>query len=105
MTVIMKRLLSISLEECSFERRGFWMGNAEARKHLESVGEAFLAGYNMGLSTKDQESLAKKLNAFDTEVCGFAFEGAAMAMTVLDSLMPWRSSRVLSFLQGAGRGH
>jgi hypothetical protein len=105
MTPIIKSLFSISLEECTFSRRGFWSGNALAGRHLESVGEAFLTGYNMALEKKDQESLAEKLTGLGTEFCGFAFEGAAMAMTILDTLMPWRRSRVLGFLQGAGRRH
>jgi hypothetical protein len=105
MTAIIKKVFSISLEECTFNRRGFWSGNAMARRHLESVGKVFLTGYNMALGSEDPASLAEKLNGLGTEFCGFAFEGAAMAMTIVDSLMPWRQSRVLDFLQGAGRQH
>ena len=76
-----------------------------ARRHLESVGQAFLAGHNTALRTEDHNVLAEKFNALGAELCGFAFEGAAMAMTVLDALTPWRRSRVLSFLQGVGRRH
>jgi len=105
MTATAKKLFSISLEECGFNRRGFWNGNASARRHLESVGEAFLKGYNMALESEDQASLAEKLNGLGIEFCGFGFEGAAMALTILDSVMPWRRSRVLGFLQGEGRRH
>jgi hypothetical protein len=102
---LLKRLLSISFEECKFTNRGFWMGNAVARRHLESVGESFLAGYNMALQTEDQGRLAEELSSVGPEFCGFRFEGAAMAMTIIDSLKPWRRSRVLNFLQGPGRRH
>ena len=105
MTAIAKKLFSISLEECKFSRRGFWSGNTVARKHLESVGEAFLAGYNMALEGEDQLQLAERLNVLGAEFRGFAYEGAAMAMTILDSLMPWRPSRVLEFLHGVGWRH
>jgi hypothetical protein len=105
MAAITKTFLSISLEECTFNRRGFWSGNPVARRHLESVGEAFLTGHNLALGDQDQQSLAEKLNRLGAELCGFAFEGAAMAMTIVDSLMPWKPSRVLAFLQGAGRLH
>ena len=105
MTAIAKSLFSISFEECRFSRRGFWSGNSIARSCLESVGEAFLTGYNMALEGGDQQAMAERLNRLSTEFRGFAFEGAAMAMTLLDSLMPWRRSRVLEFLRGAGWRH
>src|SRR5205823_68754 len=105
MTAIAKSFFSISLEECRFSRRGFWSGNTMAREHLESVGEAFLTGYNLALEGKEQLHLAELLNSLRAEFRGFAFEGAAMAMTILDSLMPWRPSRVLEFLQGVGWRH
>ena len=105
MMAIAKTLFSIPLEECSFSRRGFWSGSAASRAHLESVGESFLTGYNLALEEKDQHTLAARLNPLSTELRGFAFEGAAMAMTILDSLMPWRQSRVLDFLHGAGWRH
>jgi hypothetical protein len=69
------------------------------------VGEAFLTGYNTALEREDQQSLAERLNSLSVEFRGFAFEGAAMAITLLDSLMPWRRSRVLEFLRGAGWRH
>jgi hypothetical protein len=101
----MNKLLEIPIEERMFHRRGFWMGDLTARNHLESVGKAFLAGYNMALQTHDHDMLEKNFNAFGADFCGFAFEGAAMAMTILDTLMPWRPSRVLGFLQGVGQRH
>src|SRR5205823_12794149 len=105
MTAIAIRFFSISLEECGFSRRGFWSGNTIAREHLESVGEAFLTGYNMALEGEEQLQLAERLNVLGAEFRGFGYEGAAMAMTILDSLMPWRPSRVLEFLQGVGWRH
>jgi enediyne biosynthesis protein E3 len=101
----MNRLLGISIDECAFSRRGFWMGDVTARNHLESAGKAFLAGYNMALEAGNDSVLEKSFNSMGAELCGFAFEGAAMAMTLLDSLMPWRRSRVLGLLHGAGRRH
>jgi hypothetical protein len=105
MTAIAKSLFNISLKECSFSRRGFWSGNAASRMHLESVGESFLTGYNLALEGGDQHALAERLNTLSVELRGFAFEGAAMAMTILDSLMPWRRSRVLQFLNGVAWRH
>ncbi len=105
MISIPKILLSISLEECSFSRRGFWNENSRTTKHLESIGEAFLTGYNTALGIGDLRFLADGLNELEKDFRGFAFEGAAMAVTLLDSLMPWRRSRVLQFLQGPAWRH
>jgi len=105
MTVIPKSLFSISLDECRSSRRGFWNGNSRATRHLESIGEAFLTGYNTALGSRNLQSLAACLNDLEKEFRGFAFEGAAMAITLLDSLMPWRRSRVLEFLHGPAWQH
>ena len=105
MTAIPKSLFSISLEECRSSRRGFWNGNSRATRHLESIGEAFLTGYNTALGSRNLQSLAACLNDLEKEFRGFAFEGAAMAITLLDSLMPWRRSRVLEFLHGPAWQH
>jgi hypothetical protein len=39
------------------------------------------------------------------ERCGFAFEGAAMGLALLDFLTPWRRDRISKFLRGAGASH
>src|SRR5262245_6639910 len=101
----MNKFLGIATEECSFSRRGFWRGDVIAANHLESVGKAFLAGYNMALQEHDDSILEKNFNALGPEFSGFAFEGAAMAMTLVDALIPWRHSRVLGFLRGVGWRH
>ena len=36
---------------------------------------------------------------------GFAFEGAAMGLALLDFLTPWRRDRIASFLRGTGDAH
>lgn len=105
MTAIPQSLFSISLEESRFIRRGFWNGNPKATSHLESIGEAFLTGYNTALGGEELQSLAARLNDLEKEFRGFAFEGAAMAMTLLGSLMPWRRNHVLQFLHGPAWRH
>ena len=51
------------------------------------------------------ELLTTRLKFFDSELQGFAFEGAAMGLALLDFVMPWRRNRVRLFLQGAGDVH
>jgi hypothetical protein len=45
------------------------------------------------------------LNAVEAARRGFAFEGAAMALALLDRLTPWRTTRWQSFMTGPGAPH
>lgn len=95
----------ISAEETSFARRGFPGVGSPARGRLERVAGTFVDGYHAGLLDDRPESLGHRLNAFDSEVRGFAFEGAAMALALLDVLTFWRRNRVRAFLDGPGSLH
>jgi hypothetical protein len=49
----------------------------------------------------DHEELARRLDETELEFRGFAHEGAAMGLTVLDGLLPYRR-RLRTFLSGPG---
>lgn len=49
--------------------------------------------------------LGRWLNATHLELRGFAFEGAAMALALLDFLTPWPKNRLQVFLDGPGNAH
>jgi enediyne biosynthesis protein E3 len=100
-----KRLFGIAAVETSFARRGFRAGTAGARQRIEQIGQTFLLGYHAALEDHAPDRLAARLNAAPAEVRGFAFEGAAMALTLLDQLMPWRRYRLANFLRGPGAAH
>lgn len=100
-----KLIFGISLEEASFARRGFRAGDAGARQRLEQIGRTFLHGYHAALEENEPERLAQRLNAVELEWRGFAFEGAAMGLSLLDHLTPWRRSRLRAFLNGPGSTH
>jgi hypothetical protein len=51
------------------------------------------------------ELVGPQLNTLEPEYRGFAFEGAAMGIALLDYLTPWRHDRVGRFLRGAGNAH
>lgn len=97
-------VLGLSESMVSFERRGFTADSRETRRHLELIGTAFVAGYNAALDAADLEALIARLNTTASELRGFAFEGAAMALTILDLLLPWRR-RFAAFLSAMGRPH
>ncbi|MCP4202196.1 MAG: DUF1702 family protein [bacterium] len=101
----MRRWLSIPLEEVGFDKRGFRGGDGGVRAHLEKVGCSFLNGYHEALTDLEPELLADRLAEVSPRYRGFAFEGAAMAMTLFDALTPGRPRRLDDFLSGAGSAH
>ncbi len=98
-------LLGISRRETTFKRRGFMRCAESQRLHLERVGATFIEGYHAALTWDVTPALTDALERVAHEFRGFAYEGAAMAMGLLDLLTPWRRDRVESFLAGAGEPH
>jgi enediyne biosynthesis protein E3 len=75
------------------------------RDRLEQVGETFVNGYHAALRHGLSASLDRALAEVETEMRGFAFEGAAMGLALLDALSLWRRNRVGGFLRGTGDAH
>ena len=100
-----RRLFGIPARQVAFERRGFRGSDPAMRARLEQIGQTFVSGYHAALEDDDLKVLVPKLNSLDRDLQGFAFEGAAMGLALLDFLTPWRRDRVRSFLQGAGGAH
>ncbi len=75
------------------------------RARLEQIGTTFLRGYHAALEQDDICELATRLDAENLEMRGFIYEGAAMGLTLLDSLTPWNSRRLNNFLEGPGEPH
>jgi enediyne biosynthesis protein E3 len=98
-------LLRIRPEEATFARRGFRSSGPEAQARLERVGERFLGGYHAALEDRGMAVLTPKLESVELEFRGFAYEGAAMALDLLDRIKPWRASRVRQLLDGSGAPH
>ena len=109
MTHVVRRLrkvaFGISFEETTFARRGFRVSNTKAQERLEQIGNVFLQGYHAVLEEDAPEALALRLRTVDAELRGFAFEGAAMGLTLLDHLWPWKGKRLQAFLSGPGAAH
>lgn len=100
-----KRLLSIPVKETTFPRRGFHTGDLTARWRLEKVGAVFLQGYHASIEDDAPESLVARLDSVEREWHGFAYEGAAMGLTLLDQLTPWKRDRLQAFINGPGERH
>lgn len=95
--------LGIDPSAASFAVRGFRRGTPEAQKRLERAGRTFLDGYHAALDTPSPDTLADRLDCIEREWQGFAYEGAAMGLALLDGLLPGR--RLGAFLDGPGAPH
>ena len=102
---IAKWVFGIPPRETSFETRRFRGGAGGARERIERIGSTFVEGYNSALLDHRRDQLVPKLDQIDADFRGFAYEGAAMGLALLDRLTPWRSHRVRDFLSGAGAPH
>jgi hypothetical protein len=100
-----KLVFGISPAEASFDRRGFRGSHKGVRARLEQIGRAFVSGYHAALEEDDPQLLELKLNTVALEFRGFAYEGAAMGLALLDWLTPWKRHRVQAFLRGPGDAH
>ncbi|HSE17851.1 MAG TPA: DUF1702 family protein [Pyrinomonadaceae bacterium] len=100
-----RRFLGLSPAEASFAKRGFSAGEEKARQRLEQIGVTFLNGYHAALEETGLVSLARRLATIEAELSGFAFEGAAMGLTLLDCFTPWRKDRWRTFTEGLANHH
>jgi enediyne biosynthesis protein E3 len=100
------RLFGIDAAEASFARRGFSASDEAARERLELCGRTFVGGYRAGLRHPAPAALGRVLDEVELEVRGFAYEGASMALALLDQLELWRrASRLRAFVAGPAAGH
>jgi len=100
-----RTVLGISVGETRVKRRGFRTTGASTASRLERIGAEFLGGYHAALEQPSCSALGLRLNAdVPCEYRGFAFEGAAMALALLDHLRLTRHA-FTEFLAGPGEPH
>jgi hypothetical protein len=102
---VRKLLFGISPVETTFRKRGFHSANDHVRLRLETIGETFVHGYQTALMTDTVESAACQLDLIEPDFRGFAYEGASMALSILDAVTPWKTSRFQSWIVGPGSSH
>jgi enediyne biosynthesis protein E3 len=101
--VLRRKIFGISPEETTFARRGFRATDAAVRERLEEVGRCFVRGYHAALEEDRPLPLAARIEReVERSFRGFAYEGAGMALALLDALIPGRRDRLLRFLAGPG---
>jgi hypothetical protein len=100
-----RRFLGLSTSEATFAKRGFRTGEDVARQLLEQIGITFLSGYHAALEETEFISLARRLANVESDLRGFAFEGAAMGLALLDCFTPWRKDRWRTFTASLAEPH
>jgi hypothetical protein len=100
-----RRVLGLSPTEASFAKRGFLVGEENARYRLEQIGFTFLSGYHAALEETGFVQLAHRLTTTEADLRGFAFEGAAMGLALLDRFSPWRNDRWRTFTEQFAEPH
>ena len=101
-----RALFGINPLDTSFARRGFRGEAGPVRDRLERVGQSFVQGYHAALADDRPEPLGARIDAeVERDFRGFAYEGAGMALALLDTVIPGRGDRLARFLAGPGDDH
>src|SRR5581483_9682022 len=92
-----RRLLGVSPARATF----FSRGDSALWRQLENAALTELQGYHLALEASRFAALIPRLDALPLEMRSYAYEGAAMALTGLEVLLPWRK-RLDAYLAGPG---
>lgn len=103
--ILLKHIFGISPAEATFARRGFDQHDTATRCRLEHIGYTFLHGYTIALEEEQLSLVEARLNEVEPELRGFAFEGAAMALVLLERIFPWSRNRLQQLLSGCAQDH
>lgn len=99
-----RQMLTPSISNVKLSKRGFHEKTPESVERLETVGRAFLAGYGYAVGTRTIAEAQERLESVPRPFRGFAYEGAAMGLAILDGLFPG-GERVPTFLAGPADRH
>ena len=72
---------------------------------LERAGHSFLDGYEIAASSADNKELIARLELLDSERRGFAYEGAGMALAILDGIPLFHNHHLADLLESEGSRH
>ncbi|BCJ62502.1 enediyne biosynthesis protein [Micromonospora endophytica] len=99
------RLLTPSRRDTLLATRGFHTKDQYARELLETVGGTFVTGFGHATYARTPQEAEHLLESVDRPFRGFAYEGAAMGLAILDALRPVRGRGVEQLLAGRGAAH
>jgi hypothetical protein len=82
----------------------FSEGTSTTWKHLETAVLAAVEGYHATLDSSSLDELIPLLNQVAPELRGYAYEGAAMGLTCLDCILPWKK-HLQAYVAGPAAQH
>lgn len=98
-------MMTPSLTEVSFAKRGFPVTQTDAVTRLEAIPQAVICGFEWGVDARTLWELERRLALVEPEMRGFAYEGATMAYTVRDAMAGGRGTRARELMSGPARPH
>lgn len=98
-------VLTPRLAGTTFASRGFPGPETAATRRLEAIPQAVVCGFEWGIDARDLWELERRLELVEDEMRGFAYEGAAMALTVRDAMAGGRGTLARRLLSGPGVPH
>ncbi|HEX5594957.1 MAG TPA: DUF1702 family protein [Micromonosporaceae bacterium] len=100
-----ERVLTPDISETRLVTRGFHIKNESASQLLETVGVSFLSGFRYAAGARTPSDAENQLETVDREFRGFAYEGAAMALGIMNGLRLTQGRAVERFLTGRADRH
>ena len=86
---LVRKVLALDPRRVEFRVRGFDLADKAHEARLESIGKAFLRGYNLTLSVRSFAEFEQAMGQESDLLRGFFIEGGAMGSALVDSL-PFR---------------
>lgn len=91
--VLRRRMMTPSPERTRPEKRGFHIKDEETKRFLEITPGYFRRGFEYATETGDPVETAARISELEPWYRGFAYEGAAMGLAILDVMSPRRRNR------------
>lgn len=104
MSISLSRLRVSLMGVSHRQATAFSPGDTATWRHLETAVLAAVGGYHAVLAGSGLADLVPRLDSVPRELRGYAYEGAAMGLTALDRVLPWRS-RLEEYMAGPGAAH
>ncbi|MFU8852200.1 DUF1702 family protein [Micromonospora sp. SL1-18] len=102
---VRRRLLTPDVSDTQLDKRGFHAKNDDAKELLETVGRSFVKGFGHAAYAGRPAEVEQLLEAMPRDYRGFAYEGAAMGLTIMDAMSLGSGGRIKAFLAGRGGRH
>ena len=94
---ILRPLFGVSQEEAT----NFAAGDSKAALRLETVVNSVTKGCHITFQNSNFDKLVARMEEFDPELRGYAYEGVGIGLMALDCMLPWKN-RIRTFLAGPG---